>query len=369
MTNIVICFDGTGAEIRAGGNTNVVQLFRRLHNKPGRQLTYYDPGVGTFSAAGAWTEPAQRISRLFGVAFGTGMRTNLEEAYTFLINHWKPDDKIFIFGFSRGAYCARALTGMLYVVGMMRPNSENLVKYAVSNYARRKPKWRKENWKKAQQFKSIMSQKVESRKGEDHYWVPVTYLGLWDTVKAPGILRRSMEWPYTRKLPNVDAGRHAVSIDEKRRPFREYLVAEGHSTIQEVWFAGVHSDIGGGFVDKPCLGDIALKWITDGARAAGILLDEDPPLPPLTIAHATAAIHRAGWKWSLLTFRRRRVPATAKIHASVRERIAQDPRYQQPCCRCCKKRLPTDSWSDLDWLTQQGPSTYAEQPRPAHRTP
>lgn len=347
MTNIVICFDGTGAEIRAHGNTNVVQLFRRLHNEPGKQLTYYDPGVGTFSAAGAWTEPAQQISRLYGAAFGAGMRTNLEEAYTFLINHWHPNDKIFIFGFSRGAYCARALTGMLDLIGIMRPNSENLVKYAVSNYARRKPKWRKDDWIQAKQFASLMSQKVG-----DHYWVPVTYLGLWDTVKAPGVLRRSMEWPYTRELRRAEAGRHAVSIDEKRRPFREYLVAESQTNVDEVWFAGVHSDIGGGFVEEPRLGDIALNWITAGARAAGILLRQDRPFESLTIGHATAAIHRTELRWALLKFRRRRVPPTAKLHASVKERIAQQPRYQHPRFR--KNRLPTDSWVDLDWLTQQG---------------
>jgi uncharacterized protein (DUF2235 family) len=365
MTNIVICFDGTGGEIRAHGNSNVVQLVRRLQNEPGKQLTYYDPGVGTFSAAGAWTEPAQRISRLFGAAFGAGMRTNLEEAYTFLINHWQRGDKIFIFGFSRGAYCARALTGMLDLIGITRPGSENLVKYAIGNYARRNPKWRKDDWIQAKQFASVISQDVDG-----HYWVPVTYLGLWDTVKAPGILRRSMEWPYTRELRRVGAGRHAVSIDEKRRPFREYLVDESHPNIQEVWFAGVHSDIGGGFVEEPRLGDIALKWVTDGARVAGILLREDRLFEPVTIEHATAAIHRARWIWSLLIFRRRRVPPTAKIHASVKERMAQDPRYQQPCCRCCKKRVPTDSWADLDWLTQQGdPSARPEQPRPAHRTP
>jgi uncharacterized protein (DUF2235 family) len=98
-----------------------------------------------------------------------------------------------------------------------------------------------------------MSQQV------DGLWVPVTYLGLWATVKAPGILRRSMGWSYTRTLPRVVAGRHAVSIDEKRRPFREYLVDAKQTAIDEVWFAGVHSDIGGGFLDEPRLGDIALN--------------------------------------------------------------------------------------------------------------
>lgn len=342
MKNIVICFDGTGDEVRATGNTNVVQTFRRLCHDGDRQLTYYNPGVGTFSAAGAWTPLAQRISRLMGNAFGAGMRANMEEAYQFLINHWVPGDRLFIFGFSRGAYCARALTGMLHLIGVMRPGADNLVRYAVSNYARTNPRWAEQDWHQARQFAAIMSQDVAGR-----HSVPVTFLGLWDTVKAPGILRRSMDWPFTRELPNVLAGRHAVSIDEKRRPFREYLVEPNQSAIEEVWFAGVHSDVGGGFLDKPCLSDIPLRWIVDGATGAGLLLGDNLPLPALAIDDATATIHRMGWYWILLSYRRRPVPANALIHASVAQRMVKQPGYG--------RRLPRDSWADPGWLTD-GPA-------------
>ena len=122
---------------------------------------------------------------------------------------------------------------MLHLIGVMRPGADNLVRYAVSNYARTNPQWADQDWHQARQFASIMSQEAAG-----HHSVPVTYLGLWDTVKAPGILRRSMEWPFTRELPNVLAGRHAVAIDERRRPFREYLVEPNQSAIEEVWFAG-----------------------------------------------------------------------------------------------------------------------------------
>ncbi len=338
MKNIVMCFDGTGDEVRATGNTNVVQTFRRLCHDRDRQLTYYNPGVGTFSAAGAWTPLAQRISRLLGNAFGAGMRTNLQEAYRFLIDRWVPGDRLFIFGFSRGAYCARALTAMLHLIGVMRPGSDNLLQYAVSNYARANPRWAEQDWHQARQFAAIMSQDVAG-----HHSVPVTYLGLWDTVKAPGLLRRSMQWPFTRELPNVLAGRHAVSLDEKRRPFREYLVDPNHAVIEEVWFAGVHSDVGGGFTDKPCLSDIPLHWVVDGARQAGLLLAEQLPLPALSIDDATATIHRMGWYWIVLTYRRRPVPANALIHASVAQRMATQPGY--------RPRLPPDSWADPGWLT------------------
>lgn len=90
----------------------------------------------------------------------------------------------------------------------MRPGADNLIRYAVSNYARGSPRSADENWHQAHQFADIVSHDVA------HHSVPVTYLGLWDTIKAPGVLRRSTEWPVTRELPNVLAGRHAVSIDE-----------------------------------------------------------------------------------------------------------------------------------------------------------
>lgn len=339
MTNIVLCFDGTGGTVRATGNSNVVRLFEMLANDD-RQLTYYDPGVGTFSSGGAWTPAAQWLSRTFGSAFGAGMRTNLEEAYTFLINHWKPHDDIFVFGFSRGAYCARAVTGLLHLIGALRPGSDNLVRYAVSNYAREKPTWQKNDWQQAHEFAKAMSQYVDG-----HITVPVKYLCIWDTVKAPGVLWRSMEWPFTRQLPNVTAGRHAVSIDEKRRPFREYLVTqkEGHKTIEEVWFAGVHSDIGGGYEDEPRLCDIALNWMAKGAKEAGLITRDDLPLPALTPAHATAEIHqKMDWYWSLLIDKRRTVPGAARVHDSVRQRIAAQPDYA--------KRIPRDvTFVDPRW--------------------
>lgn len=344
MKNIALCFDGTGNLVRAEGNTNVILLFKRLTYDRNRQLTYYDPGVGTFSSGGAWTPVARWISRTLGLAFGSGMRENLENAYTFLINHWEPGDQIYLFGFSRGAYTARAMAGLLRTVGILRPGADNLVRYAVGNYARRTSKWRPTEWKQASHFGSLMSRRTP----EGKVTVPVAYLGVWDTVKAPGLLRRSMVWPYTRVLPNVKAGRHAISIDEKRRPYREYLVDEKASDrIEEVWFAGVHSDVGGSYMDPPALGDITLNWIAAGARDAGVLFDDAPPFPVLTPEHATGPIHKMSWVWALMLYRRRPVPAGAKVHASVRSRIEQQPGYG--------RRLPSGVvWVEPDWLRPAG---------------
>src|SRR3954465_11872160 len=119
MKNLVICLDGTGNQVRATRNTNVVRLYEMLdHSDPGVQVAYYDPGVGTFSAQGAWTSAGRSVSKLLGLAFGSGIRQNLAEAYTFLIQNWEPGDRLFVFGFSQGAFAARALAGLIHRAGV-----------------------------------------------------------------------------------------------------------------------------------------------------------------------------------------------------------------------------------------------------------
>jgi uncharacterized protein (DUF2235 family) len=133
---IVVCLDGTGNQVGASHPTNVVRLVEMLDtDDPSRQFVYYDPGVGTLSSGSAHGPVGRGLSRLWGLAFGSGLRTNLAEAYTYLMRHWQPGDEVYVFGFSRGAYTARALVGMLNKPGLMRPGSENLIPYAVSKYA------------------------------------------------------------------------------------------------------------------------------------------------------------------------------------------------------------------------------------------
>ncbi|MEA9980085.1 DUF2235 domain-containing protein, partial [Pseudomonas sp. RTS4] len=116
-------------------------------------------------------------------------------------------------------------------------------------------------WAGIDEFSENFARKVNGRST-----VPVAYLGAFDTVKAAGFLKWDIKWPYTRKLDNDVRVRHAVSIDEKRRPFREYLVTPSpQSQLEEVWFAGVHTDVGGTFADDPRLSNITLKWIVEGA--------------------------------------------------------------------------------------------------------
>ena len=346
--NILVCLDGTKNEVKAKAVTNVFKVaeFADL-SKPDEQVLYYGPGVGTMAPPSAWTGIAQRISLLGGMALGHGMRQDIAEAYTYLMHTWQPGDKVFIFGFSRGAYTARALCGMLYRVGLLRPGSENLVPYAVRVYARRPGKdsdlESEEGWDRMDKFSEGLSVRTDG----DRRSFPVEYLGIFDTVKATKGLGRDISWPYTRSLPNVRVIRHAISIDEKRRPYPEYRVFKSAKykrpeEISEVWFAGVHSDVGGGFVDNPQLGNITMRWMLDGAVALGMKLRRQKYMNrfgALGDADACAPMHKNGggwrflqppWYWIFNPWRYRPIPDGAVVHESVEIRMGDEKLNYRP---------------------------------------
>ncbi|MDT5019534.1 MAG: hypothetical protein QOI33_58 [Mycobacterium sp.] len=334
---IVLCFDGTSNQIGAGNLTNVAKLFEMLDkNNPASQLAYYDPGVGTL--APAHTSLPSTLALLFEQAFGIGLKHNVAQGYRYLMQHWRPGDAVYIFGFSRGAYTARALAGMLLRPGLLRSGSENLLPYAVEKYAINRYFTQDEyaNWA---QFARAFCWRTENEPLFDtvkqnspnqvwHYAIPVAYLGLWDTVKAAGFLRfGNLRWPYTRALPNVARIRHAVSIDEQRRPYREYLVERHPMGLEERWFAGVHADVGGTFPDHR-LATIALKWVTDGV-VDELAIDADTYRQQCTVTtdFADAPIHNNGKLWYLVGRRKRPMAPDALLHPSVLQRRRDNPDY------------------------------------------
>lgn len=294
--NIVVCLDGTGNEFSKRNLTNVVRLFRAIERQSDQQIAYYDPGVGTFG------------KKLAGKAFGVGITQNIQEAYAYLMNNFVEGDRVFLFGFSRGAFTARSLSGMLYRCGLLPRRSENLISYASNLY-------QTGDDETAARFKRTFARECK----------PLV-LGLWDTV---GSL-----WRYTTKRfqsdamsPDVRYGFHALSIDERRSKFPPSLWDESKiqpgQTIEQVWFAGVHSDVGGWYQERG-LSNVALRWMLakavdpsgDGS-SPGLRLDEgyDPgdDVPnPLDEIHES---YTGGWK--LLGAERRDVPEGSLVHESV----------------------------------------------------
>jgi uncharacterized protein (DUF2235 family) len=131
--NLVVCLDGTRNEPETGA-TNVARLFA-MAVKSDDQLVHYDPGVGTLGARSATTRFGKFLTRVAGLVLGHGVKENIEEAYTFLMHNYRDGDRIFVFGFSRGAYTGLALAGMIHTVGLLRPGADNLVPYAMKLYA------------------------------------------------------------------------------------------------------------------------------------------------------------------------------------------------------------------------------------------
>ncbi len=268
---IIICCDGTGNEPSANGSSNVFDLVGLLDAGPD-QLIYYDPGLGTEAAPGIQSWVGKKTSKLLGMAFGKGLSKNIIDAYQFLMQNYVPGDEIYMFGFSRGAYTVRTIAGMLQLIGLLRPGSENLLDFALANYTNKGEK----KWDDLGAFKGSLCQKVNDK--SPYYQVPIRYMGVWDTVKSVGVFRNSTRLSYTDALPNVKSLRHAIALDEKRSKFRpDHATAIGaiDGAVQSMWFEGVHSDIGGGYVDEERgLSDYAMSWIIEGATAQGLTFNQ-----------------------------------------------------------------------------------------------
>ena len=297
--NLVLCFDGTNYQF-GQENTNIVRLAQVLDRDPQLQRLYYDPGVGTLPEPGAWGALEKWLSKIAGLAFGAGLEWKVQEAYAYLMHFWEPGDKVFLFGFSRGAYTARVLAGMLHALGLLSPGSHNLVPYVMRLFKairneRKHPeatgmagdaqgeltKW--ENL--CNQFRWTFSRPIHQN--DDDRRFRVHFLGLWETVSSVGWLYDPIKFPYTARNPGIDVIRHAISVDERRWFFRQNrMYRAGAQDLKEFWFPGVHSDVGGGYSKaKSELWRISLEWILDEAKAAGLLIDQNrrlsvlPPRP------------------------------------------------------------------------------------------
>ncbi len=317
--NIVVCCDGTGNEY-CKNKTNVAKLFDAAENHTERQIAYYDPGVGTLGSTLAITWFGKKLSWLFGLASAFGLPKNIEDAYSFLMENYEDGDRIFLFGFSRGAYTVRALAGMIMKCGLLHKEYPNLIEYATKLYRNRSL--------------TIDSIKVQDfRKAFSRTHCTPHFIGVWDTVKSVGI-RNKIRFADTSLSKSIPYGYHALSIDEKRFKFRPVLwdepAAQGQ-IIEQVWFPGVHCDVGGSYAEAG-LSDGALKWMLKRAGAQGLVvkMDEYEHIVP----DCTDKIHRSfkGF-WLLLWFYLRTIKKGSAVHASAIKRMEKVKRYRPPRLR------------------------------------
>ena len=377
--NIVICCDGTGNQF-GDNNSNVVKLYGTLIIDGTLQVGYYHPGVGTMGAPTARNRFSSAWSVVTGLAFGCGLLANVEDAYRYLMNVYDDGDRVFLFGFSRGAYTARALGGVLHMFGLLCPGNEGLIPYIIRLYAKktRAAAGKTHTFRVASGFKATFCRDC-----------PLHFVGVWDTVSSVGWIWDPLKLPYTGQNPDINVGRHAVSVDERRCYFRNNLWGDPlpSQNIKQVWFAGVHSDIGGSYPEKESsLSKIALEWMLREAQPAGLLINSEkvaqilgqiPPPPPVA-PNPGAKLHNSlTWRWWILEFlphsyydpvskkarwriplgARRVIPEGSVLHASVTEKLQRDPSYMPPnlpqqymiepggsiaCCSVPKFEQPAD---------------------------
>ncbi|EJC98129.1 uncharacterized protein FOMMEDRAFT_114985 [Fomitiporia mediterranea MF3/22] len=313
---LVLCFDGTGNEYD-GENTNIVKFFAMLRKDcDDDQLCYYQTGDGTYMPPGIWAGLSMRIAKLADAAIAWYLDAHVMDGYKFIMKNYRPGDKISIFGFSRGAYTARALAGFLTKIGLLPRDNDEQVTFAYKMYQRTD----KEGLILAAGFKETFCRPVN-----------IEFLGVWDTVASTGIIT-TQDLPFTTNNSMIKTFRHALSLDERRakfvptfwtlstpqppkpkpglgaspaavassaKSFGKASEAANHpegasdadaswwrfgkgevngvhsafssqesnldtTDVKQVWFAGCHNDVGGGAEKNPVngtLADISLRWM------------------------------------------------------------------------------------------------------------
>ena len=345
MKRLILCCDGTWNKADQEDNgvpcpTNVVKIGYRVAKRDGTtpQIVYYDQGVGSGNI----------LDRYTGGAFGEGLEDNIHDAYRFLIANYEPGDELFLFGFSRGAFTARSIGGMVRKCGVLGREFIQHYRDAIALY-------RSEH--RPTDPAAVKFRKDYSVSKDD---IKIKCIGVWDTVGALGIPLRGLrsltrgkhQFHDTELSGVVENAYHALAIDERRMPFEPTLwmyKPKPGQTIEQVWFCGVHSDVGGGYPEHG-LSDITLDWMIGKAKSTGLAFDNSAmqahPLEPDPCAELhnsktglyrlTAGVDRAiGWtiKNPDASDAAKRDDPTQSVHNSVRTRWDNDPKYRPPALR------------------------------------
>jgi uncharacterized protein (DUF2235 family) len=316
---VVLCADGTwntphGVDV-AANDTNVRKLYCALTDDP-NQLGYYDSGVGTNGTP---------IDHLIGGAMGEGLFQKIQENYQYLAYVWDPGDDIFLFGFSRGAYTARSLGGMIARFGVPTMNFDNMTVKKIFDAYRMTDATQKAAAKASLTAEYGLTD------------VTVKMIGVWDTVGSlgiPGIVfsifdQKRYGFLDTTLHPTVEKAYHAICIDERRVQFMPTLWTNDDGTprsndgqVEQVWFPGGHCDVGGSYPESQ-LADIAMSWMLKKAMALGLTFT-DAAMKQYGKVDPANALGMQHDEWKLIPWaipKHRTVPANAVMSNSVQLRL------------------------------------------------
>jgi uncharacterized protein (DUF2235 family) len=321
MKRIVICADGTWnkpeTDLEKDFPTNVLKVARAIAPNTQdniKQVVFYDWGLGSYHDSAT------------GGGFGKGINKNIADNYRFIVQNYDPGDELYFFGFSRGAYTVRSLAGMINNCSILKREHANRIEEAFDYY--KSPKIHPSDDFSIQYRKDYA---VENK-------VRIKFIGVWDTVGALGIPFRMFGFLNEKHLfhdnkigPNIDVARHAMAIDELRDDFKPTIWKKRRGMdLQQVWFAGVHSDVGGGYspdADKKVLADIPLEWMINEASSTG--LEFEPHIKSALNGSPTASEHQEyeGF-FKVLGKYERKIYNYTPVHKSVKERFESKPDYR-----------------------------------------
>lgn len=342
MANIVICADGTWnrpeEDLAKDQASNVLKVARAIKPKSGdlTQHVFYDWGLGSY-----------HNTAIAGVT-GRGIHKNILDGYRYIVQNYAPGDKIFLFGFSRGAYTVRALCGLINNCGIIKRADAKLIQQAWTIYKR-----------PSKRYSPKGQCSGEFRQDHCHTSRAVHFVGVWDTVGSLGIpfsvlglLDRNDEFYDTKMGANVAFARHALAIDEQREDFSPTLwLPRDGVDLKQVWFAGVHSDVGGSYAPDKNTNNVAsdtpLQWMLKEATQAGLQLE--PHISQRLSNGAKAPLHKS--RRHIFRFKTplhrplqdARFPSV--IHRSVKQRYQSDANYRPPKLR---ELIDTAGWDNIE---------------------
>ncbi|MBI4128295.1 MAG: DUF2235 domain-containing protein [Parcubacteria group bacterium] len=324
--NIVVFSDGTGQEGGVGPNTNVYKLFNMVLDRSPEQIAFYDRGLGT-----GWR-------KLTGNVGGAGISNNILDCYEFIFENYSVGDHIYLFGFSRGATTVRSLSGFIHLFGILPKSRNELTKQAYKIYITSDRKKREDAAKAFVERHHTM-------------WCKIKFLGVWDTVAALGVPLKTVD-VIVDKIPlfkhsfhdlrlsqSVENAYQALAIDDERKTFHPTLwdaeIEEGQ-IMKQVWFSGMHTDVGGGYPEQE-LSDIALEWMIQTAMKHGLEIYSQHNVKVNADADGTMHDSRGSWLTRLYRREVRSWPTNThgkpRIHESVlmrtlNRRNAKDTPYK-----------------------------------------
>ena len=332
--NIVLCFDGTwnmpgeSAGPTEDDSTNVCRFYELISASTldGRQqVKWYNEGVGT-----EW------LNRVRGGAFGLRLDQHVMDGYIQLIRQYKEGDDVYIVGFSRGAYTARSLVGLIRKCGLLKQNDDVLVRRSYEIYRSRE---------KVDSEYAIAFRKANSCD------IRVKFVGVWDTVGALGVpvesthLFEASEYAFhdTRLSSIVHNAFQALALDEHRRHYEATLWGEQDEKdrmqgqiLEQVWFSGAHADVGGGYKERTAIADLTLAWMQDKAARCGLGVQQvrtpDPRAIIESVIHDSFSEFLRGiYSWFVKRHYRvlgEKSGGPQKICSSVKRRISERADYR-----------------------------------------